>query len=235
MFLSLFNNLTEAQKNSAVEELISESTPRKDFFLMMILSVLMATCGLLINSAAVIIGSMLIAPLLSPILSLSLGIVMSDHKLITRSFYTILKSTAFSLLAATILAMFFLPQGYGVTDEILARTSSSIIYVIIAIIAGTAASFAYVKPQLNKTLPGIAIAVALIPPLSVSGIGIAMFDWSIISKSFSLFMINIVGVILASTVVFSLMNLYAKRNLAEAVVKKEDRKMKKEEKLGEEK
>lgn len=228
MFFSLFNNLTESEKNSAVEGLIGESTPSKDFFLMMLLSVLMATCGLLINSSAVIIGSMLIAPLLSPILGLSLGVVMSDYKLITRSFYTIVKATAFSLLAAVILAMFFLPQSQGVTPEILKRTDTSIIYVVIAIIAGMAASFAYIKPQLNKTLPGIAIAVALIPPLSVTGIGIAMFDWNIISKAFSLFLFNIVGIIFASTVVFSLMNLYVKRTLAEKAIDKEDRKIERE-------
>ena len=231
MFFSIFNNLTEGEKNAAVEGLVKESTPSHDFFLMMLLSVLMATCGLLINSSAVIIGSMLVAPLLSPILGLSLGIVMSDYKLITRSFYTILKASVYSLIAATILAMFFLPQGYGVTPEILARTSTSVIYAIVAILAGLAASFAYIKPQLNKTLPGIAIAVALIPPLSVSGIGIAMLNWSIISKAFSLFLINIVGIILASTVVFSLMNLYAKRMLAEKTAEKEDRKLEREEKL----
>lgn len=234
MFFSLFNNLTETEKNAAVKELISESTPRHDFSLMMLLSVLMAACGILINSAAVIIGSMLIAPLLSPILSLSLGIVMSDAKLITRSFYTIVKATVFSLLAAAILAAFIIPQGYGVTAELTARTSTSIIYVVIAIIAGLAASFAYVKPQLNKTLPGVAIAVALIPPLAASGIGIAMLDWGIISRSFSLFVINIIGIVMASMVVFSLMNLYIKRNLADRTVEKEDKKLQ-EEKENEEK
>ena len=228
MFFEIFNNLTEAEKDVAVKGLISESTPRHDFFLMMILSVLMAACGLLINSSAVIIRSMLIAPLLSPILSLSLGVVMSDYKLITRSFYVIVKSVAFSLTAAAVLAIFFLPQGYGITSEITARTNTSIIYFIIAVLAGAAASFAYIKPQLNKTLPGIAIAVALIPPLSVSGIGIAMLDWNIISKSFSLFLINIVGIVFASMVVFSLMNLYMKRTLAEKAIDKEDRKIERE-------
>ena len=90
--MSLFthlNTLSEADKSKAVEKLITDSTPDFDFFLLMTLSMLMATFGLLIDSAAVVIGSMLIAPLLSPILSFSLGIVMSDSKLISRSFYTI--------------------------------------------------------------------------------------------------------------------------------------------------
>ena len=77
--MSLFthlNTLSDEDKSKAVEKLITDSTPDFDFFLLMTLSMLMATFGLLIDSAAVVIGSMLIAPLLSPIFSFSLGIVM---------------------------------------------------------------------------------------------------------------------------------------------------------------
>ena len=88
MVLVLFNNLTENDKSVAVEHLIKSSTPSQDFFLMIILSVLTATFGLLLNNVAVIIGSMLIAPMLYPFLSLSLGVTMSDAGLISRSFYT---------------------------------------------------------------------------------------------------------------------------------------------------
>jgi len=224
----MFRNLEEKEKSDAIENLICESTPRREFFMMVILSIAMATCGLLLNSAAVIIGSMLIAPILSPILSLSLGLVMSDYKLIKRSFYTLLKSTLFALAAAVIIAIFLLPQEYGMTAEIESRTQVSIVYLIIAMVAGIAASFAYVKESLNKTLPGVAISVAIIPPLAVSGIGIAMLDWDVISQAFFLFASNVVGIVFASTIVFSLMNLYSKRKVAQATVKKEDLELKKE-------
>lgn len=222
MALVLFNNLTEKDKSNAIENLIVESTPRQDFFLMVVLSVLMATFGLLINNTAVIIGSMLIAPILYPILGLSLGIVMADFKLISRSFYTLLKSMVFGIAAAALIALFF-SQGYEAP-----LVEPSLIYVMIAIIAGLAASFALIKPQLSETLPGIAISVTLIPPLAATGIGIAKFDWNVISDSFVLFMVNAIGIIFASMIVFSLMHLYIKRMDARKAIKKEEKAVKRE-------
>ena len=225
--LTLFKTLTEKDKGSAIENLVGSSTPRQDFFLMVILSILMATFGLLVNSSAVIIGSMLIAPILYPILSLSLGIVLSDAKLIARSFYTLLKSLAFGIAGSAVVTMFFSSK-FEMTSEIMARTQPSLIYAAIAVVAGLAASFALVKPQLSETLPGIAISVALIPPMAVTGIGIARFDWNIISNSFLLFLINAVGIVFSSMIVFSLMNFYLRRQVAQDTLKKEDADLEKE-------
>ncbi len=222
MALVLFNNLTEKDKSTAIENLITESTPRQDFFLMVILSVIMATFGLLINNSAVVIGSMLIAPILYPILSLSLGIVMADFKLISRSFYTLVKSITFGIATAAIIALFFSK------DYETYFTEPSLIYVMIAIVAGMAASFALIKPQLSETLPGVAISVTLIPPLASTGIGIAKFNWAIISESFVLFLVNAIGIIFASMIVFSLMHLYIRRMEARKAIKKEDHAIEKE-------
>jgi uncharacterized hydrophobic protein (TIGR00271 family) len=227
MVFVLFNRLTERDKSTAVKKLISDSTPDQDFFLMVILSVLMATFGLLIDSAAVIIGSMLIAPILSPILGLSLGIVIADYKLISRSFYTVLKSLAYGVAGAAIVTWLF-NSNYTETSEILARTEPTMIYAAIAIIAGLAASFALVMPEISPSLPGVAISVALIPPIAVTGIGIARFNWHIISNSFLLFALNAAGIVFASMITFSLMNLYGKRQIAAGAVKKEDEIVRKE-------
>lgn len=225
MKINIFNNLTEKEKSDAVESLIKNSTPHQDFFLMTIFSVLMATFGLLLNSAAVVIGSMLIAPILFPILSLSLGIVMSDPKLISRALFTILKSVGMGIISAIIITLFLSGQDSILTSEIIARTHPSLLYAAVAIIAGLAVSFALIKPQLNETLPGIAVSVAIIPPVAVIGIGIAKFNWPIISGSFLLLLINILGIIFASMLIFSLMNLYVKRKIAQEVVKKEEKKL----------
>lgn len=221
MVFVLFNRLTEKDKSTAVKKLICDSTPDQDFFLMVILSTLMATFGLLIDSAAVIIGSMLIAPILYPILGLSLGVVIADYKLISRSFYTVLKSMAYGIAGAAIVTLLF-NSNYENTSEILARTEPSMIYAAIAVIAGLAASFALVMPEISPSLPGVAISVALIPPIAVTGIGVARFDWHIISNSFLLFSINAAGIVFASMIIFSLMNLYVKRQVAASAVKKQD-------------
>lgn len=231
--LILFKNLTEGDKSDAVERLIKGSTPSQDFFFMIVLSILTGTFGLLIDEPAVIIGSMLIAPMLYPILSLSLGITMSDTRLISRSFYTILKSFVYAVLASTAAALLFSAQYSDLTNEILIRTQPSVPHVAIAIVAGFAGSFALVKPQLSETLPGIAISVALIPPLAVIGIGIARLDLEIASGSLLYFLINLLGVVFAGMITFSMMNFYAKRNKAEEEIKKEDFKLKKDEERAE--
>ncbi|MBU1160064.1 DUF389 domain-containing protein, partial [Patescibacteria group bacterium] len=79
--------------------------------------------------------------------------------------------------------------------------------------------------QLNETLPGIAVSVAIIPPLAVIGIGIAKLNWAVISGSFLLLLINILGIIFASMIIFSLMNLSVKKKVAQEVAKKEDKKL----------
>ena len=237
MATTLFSTLTEKDKNDAIKHLIEESTPRDDFFLMTVLSVLMATLGFLMDSVTVIIGSMLIAPLLSPILSLSLGVVMADSRLIFRSFWTIVKSIAWAVPVAAIAALLLSSQaglGAELTSEIISRTQPSILFIAVAVVAGAAASFALIKPQLSPTLPGIAISVAIIPPLAVTGIGLARFDINLMTDSFILFLINVIAIIFASMIIFSLMNLYVKRPVAEKMIDKEDRELEKEKEKAEE-
>lgn len=235
MVLVLFNNLTNKDKSEAVERLIKGSTPSQDFFFMIILSILTATFGLLLNSAAIIIGSMLIAPMLYPILSLSLGIIMSDSTLIARALYTTLKALAFGIGASFLATLLFNSQLNEVTPEILSRTQPTLPYLIVAIIAGFAGSFALVKPRLSETLPGIAISVALIPPVAVTGIGMAKLSWSVISGSFLLFLVNTTGIIFASLITFSMMNFYVKRGEAHKTAIKEDHKQEVEKEKAKEK
>jgi len=235
MVLVLFHNLTNKDKSEAVERLIKGSTPSQDFFFMIMLSILTATFGLLLNSAAIIIGSMLIAPMLYPVLSLSLGIIMSDSTLIARAFYTTLKALVFGVAAAFLASLLFNSQLNEITPEILSRTQPTLPYLIVAIISGFAGSFALVKPKLSETLPGIAISVALIPPIAVTGIGMAKFNWEVISGSFLLFLVNATGIIFASLITFSMMNFYVKRGQAHKTAVTEDHKQKEEqEKIKEE-
>jgi uncharacterized hydrophobic protein (TIGR00271 family) len=228
---TLFSTLTGKDKNASIKQLIEDSTPHDDFFLMTVLAVLMATLGLLIDDVAVIIGSMLIAPLLSPILGLSLGVVMADSKLIFRSFWTITKSLAWAIPVAAIATLLFTSQadlGTELNGSIIARTQPHIINIAIAVVAGAAASFALIKPKLNATLPGIAISVAIIPPIAVTGIGLARFDWAMMTDSFILFVVNAISIVFASMIVFSLMNLYVKRGVADQVMDKEEKVLVKE-------
>ncbi|MFQ5540731.1 MAG: DUF389 domain-containing protein [Candidatus Paceibacteria bacterium] len=211
--LGHIRTVSEAGKSQAIKELIEGSTPDFDFFFLVILSVLMATFGLLENSAAVVIGSMLIAPVLFPVLSLSASVVMSDYKLITRAGTTLAK--AFILgIASAFLATLFMGGGDVATVEVLARTEPTLLSIAVAVIAGFAVAYTLVKPKLSATLPGIAVAVALIPPLAVIGIGLAVFNWEVVAGASVFLVANVAGVVFASMLIFSLMDLYQKRSVA---------------------
>ncbi|MCA9352970.1 DUF389 domain-containing protein [Patescibacteria group bacterium] len=225
----LFRDIDEHNKTKAIDSLIVDSSPKPAFFFMVIMSVLMASFGLLLNNAAVIIGSMLIAPILSPILSIGLGITLGDNDLMRRSGFTIIKSVGYSvgLSAMTTWLLWSVVGGNelktALNPEIISRIEPNIIYLFIAIVAGLATAYARVKPEVNDALPGTAIAVALVPPIATIGIGVAFLNLEIISGALSLFILNAIGIIVAAMFMFSLMNIYSKKNVVKHAIRKVDR------------
>ncbi len=230
MPLTVFNSLTPTQKKDAIKGLIEESTPRQDFFLLMVLAVVMASLGLLLDNITIIIGSMLIAPILYPVLTLGLGVVMSDTALIGRSLTTILKSLVLAVGMSAIIGFVFLSPDRVLTQQIVDLTQPSLTFAVVAFVAGVAAAFASAKPWLNEAFPGVAISVALLPPLAVSGIGIAMGSGEIARNALFVFITNSAGIMFAALIVYSLMRLYGSRHVAKHAVKQEDKKVKAEEK-----
>lgn len=232
MFFQLFENVTEKDKSDAVEKLITQSSPRRDFFLLVILSISMATFGIVLDSVVILIGSMLIAPVLYPVISLAMGIVMHDKVLVSKSFFTLSKSVIYAVVAATFISFLFLKfSDSGDPDVIKAivdTEQSLIMYAIVAAIAGVAASFAMVKPNLNATIPGIAVSVSLVPPLAAIGYGISKFNWTFITNFSLLFIINIAGIIFSSLVVFSFFDFRGKQKVAAKSIEKEERILEKE-------
>ncbi len=229
-FIARFRAIGENEKAAVVRKLLESSTPDFDFFYFVVLSITMATLGLLLNNGSIVIGSMLIAPLLYPILSLSLGLVMSNQEVMSRSIVTLGRSLIYGLLASTSLAYIALniSSNAVIGDQILSRTEPSFMFFLVAIIAGAAVSYSFAQPEWNETLPGIAISVALMPPLAVMGIGIAELNFEILTGSALLLLMNVFGIVFASMVSFSLMNLYDKQNIAESTIRKEDKRMEEE-------
>lgn len=233
MFNGVFTNITESEKNASIEGIIKHATPRHDFFVMLILSVSMASLGILLNNITIIVGSMLIAPLLYPILSLSLGIITADTKLISRSFWTILKSVFFAVITGILVGFIFPSHNFVFTAPFVESIDapSSLIYIVVAAIAGLAAALAVVKPRLSETLPGVAISVALVPPLSVIGIAISSLNWVVFSNAVLLFLVNVIGIVFSAMIVFALFKFSVKGIVAEKVLEKEEEIIKKEEHL----
>ncbi len=148
------------------------SIPSYGFFYMLALAAAIATFGLIANSAPAIIGAMIIAPLMSPIMSLSYGLVVFETVLIMRSILTVIAGVILVVALAYIITLLF---GLRITgSEILNRTSPTLIDLGVAMAAGGAAAFAHTRRSILSSIAGVAIAVALVPPLAVSGIGLAL-------------------------------------------------------------
>lgn len=230
MVEALFHTVSEEEKNAAVAGIIQHATPRQDFFLMLGLSVSMAAFALVLNSTVILVGSMLIAPLLFPLLSLALGIIVADQKLIGLSLYTIAKSIVISFIAGLVIGFLFSVHSSEVVLPFgMASSGPSLIYAIVAAIAGFAAAFAMIKPHLNDTLPGVAISVSLVPPLAAAGLAFSTFDWTAFSNAALLFLVNVIGIVFSAMVVFALFRFGVKRKVAHEVVAAEERAIRNEE------
>jgi len=179
------------------------SNPDFDFFLMVLLSSIIATFGLITNSTAVIVGAMLVAPLMLPVISLSLGVISGNLYLFSKSIEAEIKGIALAVGVATLLTLLSpnVTPGY----EIVARTHPTLFDLLIALAAGAAGAYAISKPKLSATLPGVAIAVAVLPPLSVVGIGLGIRRFDIAGGALLLFLSNLVAINVASSVIFWLL------------------------------
>lgn len=230
MLSALFSNISEADKGAAIETIIQHATPRQDFFFMLTLSIAMATFGILLGSTVILVGSMLIAPLLFPLISLALGLTTGDSALIYRSVYTIGKSIVIALATAVILGYLFLNYPDTAYPFGISNVTSSLMYTFVAIIAGFAAAFAMTKPHLNDSLPGVAISVALVPPLAAAGVALSSAELDIFSNALLLFFLNAVGIVASGMVVFALQRFTKQKSVVKETVKSEEKVIAKEEK-----
>jgi len=197
-----------AVKKEAVSRLIEQSSLTRDFYLMLFLSAIFVSMGLLLNNVVIVIGGMLVTPFLSPLLRLSLAVVISDKLIIKISVINILKATGVVLLAS-LLSSFLVP-GKNVDWDLINRIfeSANLFYVYIAVAAGVAAAYAWARPNLTNALPGIAISVTLLPPIAVVGIGFAFLNFSLLLAGARSVLINTLGLLLSTTFVFSILGFY---------------------------
>jgi uncharacterized hydrophobic protein (TIGR00271 family) len=143
---------------------------------------------------------MLLAPLMGPLVSMSMAILRNDGKMLSKALRIFSVGTGLTLFVAAITAM-FLPFEQT-TGEIQARLQPNLLDLGVAIISGFAAAYAHARESIQKSLPGVAVAVALMPPACVIGIGLGWFDWAVISGAALLFITNLVGIVLAGAVAF---------------------------------
>lgn len=192
--------LTQAERNELVWQAQKMALANIDFWTMIILSALLASLGLLLNSAAVIIGAMLVAPLLQPLGGLSIGLVTGMLPVTQRGLLSLVQGVVLALLVS-ILTGVLLPID-NPTVEMLARGNPTLLDAGVAIVSGWVAAYAIARKDIPAALAGVAIAAALMPPICTIGLSIAMQDAGLALGSSLLFLTNILFIIVAQYSIF---------------------------------
>lgn len=183
-----------------VSEEISLDGP---YLVLLIFSTLIAALGLLTNSAAVVIGAMLISPLFWPILGITLSLISSRQHLARRSLLNIGVSIIIILLIGYLVAE--ISPINQITQEISSRTNPTLLDLIIALAASVVGVLAIYHPRVSQSTSGVAISIALLPALCVSGIGIAFGSLQIFLGSFLLFATNMGAIIFIGAITLYLL------------------------------
>ena len=152
--------------------MIEAATASVGFYIMLGLSTCLATLGLIANSAAVIIGAMIIAPLMNPIIACSFSLARGNLEIFVKSLFTIFTSVCMVLVISMTITWL---MGYQLTGaEILARGNPNLIDLGVAVVSGIAGAIAWTRKKISNALPGVAMSIALVPPLCAAGIGLAL-------------------------------------------------------------
>jgi len=211
-----------ANKKMLIHRLIKESVIDSDFYFLLIISTLIITLGLLMNSMAIIIGGMMIAPILSPMLALGLTIVTGDWWSLLHRLTNILKIVIF-VLAIAYLTNIFIGVNLPLNNLIKRYFEVNVIYFYIALLSGFAAIYTWIKPKFSVALPGVAVSVAILPPLCAAGIGLSLLNKAMVTNALILFSLNLFGITLSSAIVFALFGFANLRKTEEEDTRKEEK------------
>ncbi|MCA9980188.1 MAG: DUF389 domain-containing protein, partial [Anaerolineales bacterium] len=179
------------------------SRPSTDFYILITLSAAIAALGLNLNSPAVVIGAMLVAPLMSPIVGLGMAMVYGDTRFLRIATSSVTRGVGLAFLVGILIGLFY--TGTDLTSEVMARTTPTLPDLGVAIFSGLAGAYALCYSQAAGALPGVAIAAALVPPIAASGIALSQGRWEEAIGALLLFSTNLVAISLASALVFVLL------------------------------
>ena len=206
--------ITQERRATVPIRLREASRPDFSYYLLVILSSIIATMGLLVNSPAIIIGAMLVAPLMSPIIGIGLASITGDERLLRDSVLALFLGAVLAIIISTLITWINLQLPFIILDdvpgEVMARTRPGPIDLGVALAGGSAAAFALAMPNISAALPGVAIATALMPPVCSVGVGIAMGRFEMAGGAFLLFLTNAVTIAFAATAVFYVLGFVPK-------------------------
>jgi uncharacterized hydrophobic protein (TIGR00271 family) len=175
------------------------------FWLMLVLAAAIATAGVIGNSTATVIGAMIIAPLATPIMAMALGIAGADVRVLRRGALFV-AAGGLSVIVIGVIGSFALPSTVDLlaNGQISSRTSPTLIDLVAAIATGFAGAIGLARRDVSDVLPGVAVAISLVPPLAVVGICLGQGSGDLALGALLLFASNVVAMVLAGTLVFAI-------------------------------
>lgn len=201
--LRLLPSLDVREQTEVYRAIHEGSRPQADFFVMIALAAALASLGLLQNSPAVIIGAMLVAPLMAAIFGLSLGVVRGDLHLLKQAASATLRGMLLAVVVGGLVSL-VIPEATP-QSEVLNRARPTLLDLAVALASGAAGGYALSRKNVSASLPGVAIAAALVPPLAAVGIGLALERWAIAGGALLLFTTNLVAITAAGGIIFLLL------------------------------
>jgi uncharacterized hydrophobic protein (TIGR00271 family) len=196
---------TPAEIREAVYLSVGDTSAKQSrFWLLLLIATGIATAGIISDSTATVIGAMIIAPLATPIQGVAVGIAFGEARPLLRSLVTLLLAIAVTVAFAALLAR-LLPvlEPLSRNSQVTGRVSPTIVDLVAAAFTGLAGSVAITRRDIGDILPGVAIAISLVPPLAVVGVTMDHGDWSGAVGALVLFVTNVLAIILLGVAVFS--------------------------------
>jgi uncharacterized hydrophobic protein (TIGR00271 family) len=180
-----------------------------NFIVLLALATVIATYGVVTDSTASVIGAMIIAPLMTPIMAAAAAVILGSTIRLRQALLLVVSGIAGVIVLAMLLTI-FIPESlisFSTNSQIISRVSPGLLYLMIALAAGAAGAFAIGRQEIADSLAGVAIAISLVPPLSVVGISLASQEWGDARGAFLLFFTNFFAILLAGAIVFRFMGL----------------------------
>lgn len=174
--------------------------PSTDFFVTLSLAAALASLGLLMDNAAIIIGAMIVAPLMTAILSMGMSIVLGDVRFFWRATSTTVRGILLAIAMGGLIGLVI--PGAEPSPIMLSMAQPSIYDLAVALIAGITAAYAISRKEVSAILAGVAVAASLSPPLVNIGLGIALWHWPVAWGAALVFMANLVSIVATSGFVF---------------------------------
>ncbi len=203
---------SKEERDDFCANIINSSSPQPGFYFLLAVAAFIVAVGIIRDSLVLLIGGMLVAPLLSPLLAISLSLSILNVRVFIRSILIFIISALVSLIVAIFIGAIsdFDLYNLEILDKINVFGPATL---LVPLAAGAAASFAWSKKNLSGALPGAAVTVTLLPPLVIMGLALAVEDMSIFTDSLYVYLLNVGGIIIGGLIIFAFMGFHRSRKV----------------------